>query len=149
MTPVVSLGENQREMIKAQKLFRVLYKLMVHLEARLLVIHESYKDVWKAWRALDAKRDPQIDAAATRTVIRLVDASYWKVSHVDEVPVTLAKREALEQERQWKTGETVLSPALKREIFLDMLPAAMRSQMEISTLMMPRRSASIGFASTC
>ena len=55
-------------------------------------------------------------------MIRQVDASYWKVSHVDKIPVTLVKWEVLEQERQRKAGETVLLPALKREMFPDMLP---------------------------
>ena len=52
--------------------------------------------------------------------------------------MTLAKPEALENSHRDKTGETVFSSALKREIFLDFLPASMREQIEVSTLMMRR-----------
>ena len=86
LTPIVFLGENLRQVLQAQKLFRVRRKLMVHSEARPFVVHTSNKNVWEAWRALNAKLGPQNDAAATRTVIRLVDANYWKVNQVDKIP---------------------------------------------------------------
>ena len=103
-----------------------------------MVVHAAGKSVFEAWRTLSAKFDPQNDAADTRTVIRLIDTNYWKVSKVDQIPVTLAKWEALEQQHMRKTGETVLSAALEREIFLDVLPVAMRAQIEVSTMTMRR-----------
>ena len=70
--------------------------------------------------------------------MRLVDSNYWKVTKVEQIPVTLAKWEALENSHREKTGETVLSGVLKREIFLDMLPASMREQIEVSSMMSRR-----------
>ena len=98
--------------------------LIENSDARALVVHAADKNVWEAWRALNAKFAPQNDAASARTVVRLVDSSYWKVTKVEQIPVTLAKWEALENAHREKTGETVLSGALKQEIFLDTPPAA-------------------------
>ena len=58
LTPIVSLGENQRQVLNAQKLFPVRRKLMEHPEARPLVVHTSNKNVWEAWRALNTKLGP-------------------------------------------------------------------------------------------
>ena len=78
--PIVSLGGNHRQIAKAKKLYRVVRKLTEHPDARAFVVHVADKNVFEAWRAIKAKFDPQNDAASTRTVVRLVDSNYWKVS---------------------------------------------------------------------
>ena len=113
--PVISFGDTQRQVNKAKKLYRVIRKLVEHPDARALVVHEADKNVFEAWRAINAKFDPQNDAASTRTAVRLVDSHYWKLAKVEQIPVTLAKWEALDNSHREKTGETVLSGPLKRE----------------------------------
>ena len=131
LTPIQSLGVSPPQVKNAKRLYRMLRKLIEYMEARLLDVHAISRNAWEAWRAMNAKFDLQNDAAATRTIICLVGASYWKVSHVNKVPVAFAKWEALEQDQKRKTGETVLFAASKREIFLDMLPHATREQVEV------------------
>ena len=55
----MSLGNNPHQIGKAKKLYRVVHKLIEHANARALVVHAADKNVWEAWRALNAKFDPR------------------------------------------------------------------------------------------
>ena len=137
-SPVLRLGDNDKEIAQAKRMYRIVKKLMEHPDAIPIIKHVPGKNVWEAWRTLHSKFDPQNDAAQTRTVVRLIDSKYWHCKTVDRVPIAVAQWEALAQEHERKTGETVLTAALKREIFLDILPQAMREQVEMATLLMRR-----------
>ena len=64
-SPVLRLGDNDKEIAQAKRMYRIVKKLMEHPDAIPVIKHVPGKNVWEAWRTLHSKFDPQNDAAQT------------------------------------------------------------------------------------
>lgn len=137
-TPILSLGVNPDMIERGKNLYRVLKKIVLHPEARALVVHVPDKNVWEAWRQIHGRFDPRNDAQANNVVQKLMDFREWKVKSITHVPVMIAKWEGLARDHYSRTGEEVLSEASRRHILLHTIPAAMQEHIRIQTLLLKR-----------
>ena len=67
----------------------------------------------------------------------ILDKSKWKCARLADIPVKLAKWEALIREHRQRTGEEAVNVASKRQLFKNMLPDDVRRFLEVQTMFRP------------
>ena len=95
---ITSLGDSEIAIERAEKLFRVIRKLVVQTEAKSIVTHVPDKNPWEVWRLLAAQFDPQNDAYNTRSARDIISVKAWKVKAMHELPAKIAEWEHLRTE---------------------------------------------------
>ena len=135
---IASLGDNPDTVERGQKMYRVLKRVVIHPEARALVVNAPDKNVWEAWRQLYNRFDPRNDAAANSIVQRLMDWRAWKCKTIHDIPIQITKWEGLEREHKRRTGEDILSDPVRKEILLTMIPPAMKEHIRIHTMLIKK-----------
>ena len=136
--PIYSKGDTPDVVGAGQKIYRVLKQIILHPEARPLIIHVADKNVWEGFRQLHARFDPRNDQAADNVAQRIMSVAAWKCKTVQDIPINLARWEGLQREHHTRTGEEVLTIASKRQILLGMIPPAMKEHIRVQTLLMKR-----------
>ena len=132
---IVDKGQDDATINKADKLYRILRKLVVQTEAKNIVTHVPNKNPWEAWRLLVARFDPKNDAFNTKSVRDLLSVKVWKPKTMYELPSKIAQWESEQAEHLRRTGSEVLTDALRRDMLLAMISPELKAQVEAATLL--------------
>ena len=132
---IVTLGDDGSSIQRAEKLYRILKKLMVHTEARNIVNHVPNKNPWEAWRLLSARFDPKNNAYNSRSVRELLSVKAWKPKHMFDLPAQIAKWEHEQAEHKLRTGHDVLTESLKEDMLMQMISPEVKAQVEAAMLL--------------
>ena len=138
VTPIIDLGHTPEIVENGKSLYRVLKRLILHPEARPLIVHVADRNVWEGFRQLHARFDPRNDAAADAVAQRIMSVAAWRCKTIQDIPVMLARWEGLQREHETRTGETVLTLASQKQILLNMIPPAMKEHIRLQTLLLKR-----------
>ena len=71
----MGVGDNEKAVDRAQKLYRIIRKMATHPEAKSIVTHVQHKNPREAWRLLVALFDPKNDAFNAKSVRDLASES--------------------------------------------------------------------------
>ena len=133
--PILILGDNPREIERAEKLYRIIKKLTTHVEARNILLHVPDRNPWEAWRLLTARFDAKNDAYHSRNVRDLLSVKVWKPKHLHELPSKIAQWEHEQMEHRRRTGNEVLTEALRRDMLMSMITPELKAQVEAAMLL--------------
>ena len=89
---------------KAKALYRSLKRSVTQSDAKSIVQNVVGKNPFEAWRLLFAKFDPRNDASAQQMIDTILDKAKWKCTRLVDIPIKLAKWEALIREHNTRTG---------------------------------------------
>ena len=132
--PIMSLGMNPKEVEVSKKLYRIFRKLIVEPEARSIVVHTPDKNPFEAWRLLTNKFNPKNDAFNAKTVRDIISTQVWMPKSMSELPMKIAEWEHKQIEHKRRTGDEVLTEALRKEMLLEMLSPELKTQVDAVSL---------------
>ena len=132
---IVYVGESKKDIDRAQKLYRIIRKLATHPEAKSIVTHVQHNNSWEAWRLLVARLDPKNDAFNAKSVRDLINVKVWKAKAMHELPARIAEWEHAQGEHQLRTGDDVLTDALRKDMLMNMITPELRAQVGSATLL--------------
>ena len=133
--PILVLGDTPKDIERAEKLYRIVKKLTTHVEARNIILHVPDKNPWEAWRLLTARFDAKNDAYNSRNVRDLLSVKVWKPKHLHELPSRIAAWEHEQMEHESRTGNVVLTEALRRDMLMNMITPELKAQVEAAMLL--------------
>ena len=97
---ITQTGADEETQKKGLVLYRALKKLVTQPEAKAIITHVAGKNPYEAWRQMFSRFDPRNDSTASAIIMKLMSAKEWKCKTLAELPVSIAKWEALQRDHR-------------------------------------------------